>query len=198
MKKYFHTADAVFALLLFCAFAFSVMLVLVLGAGEYKDVRDEIERHYSEDTALDYIAMKSRHYDSSDIFITSWVYASDSETPGAAIDVLCMSETIDGIEYINALYCRDGYLREIYADSDDLFYCRPGYTAPDPDADMINEGGECIVPISSLSVRRIDGTQLVEVTCRGTSGAAASVIIPAAHADADILSVMSAERGASE
>jgi hypothetical protein len=129
MKRYIHTVDAVFALILFCAFALSMLMVLMTGAGAYKNIRDAVRNHYSEDTCVSYIAMKLRHYDGADNSVTL------GDVGG--VPALLLSETMDGDEYVTAIYFYDGYVRELFAEA--------GY-------DQRPEDGFEIVEASSLTV----------------------------------------------
>jgi hypothetical protein len=109
MKRYVHTVDAVFALILFCAFALSMLMVLMTGAGTYKNIRDAVRRSYSEDTCVSYIAMKLRRYDGEGCSV------SLGEIGGE--DALFLTETAGGTEYTTAVYYHGGAVRELYAES---------------------------------------------------------------------------------
>ncbi|MDR0446520.1 MAG: DUF4860 domain-containing protein [Oscillospiraceae bacterium] len=109
MKRYIHTVDAVFALILFCAFALSMLMVLMTGAGAYKNIRGAVRSHYSEDTCVSYIAMKLRHYDGE----SSSVSLGEIEGEPA----LFLTETIEETAYITAIYYHDGSVRELFAEA---------------------------------------------------------------------------------
>lgn len=151
MKRYIHTADAVFALVLFCAFAISILMVLMMGAEAYQKVRDAVENHYSEDTCISYIAMKVRHYDDKD----SAVYVGNVQDKTA----LYMRETFDDTEYVTVIYYYDGYVMELYAES--------GYTF-DPEA------GFRIVEANDLTIMSL-GEGLISIACEGTGGSVAEI-----------------------
>ncbi|MDR0838199.1 MAG: DUF4860 domain-containing protein [Oscillospiraceae bacterium] len=153
MKRYIHTADAVFALILFCAFAISMLMVLMTGAQAYQGVRDTVENHYSEDTCISYIAMKLRHYDDEG----SSVYIGDI----AGLPALYLSESFDGEEYVTAIYFYDGYVMELYAEK--------GY-------DFDPEHGFRIVAAREMTVSEpSDG--LFRISCVGTGGARAETTL---------------------
>ena len=59
-----HSIDIAFALTLFCTFAVSVLMVLMMGASSYNSVTRAMESNYEDRTAAGYIAEKVRHFDS--------------------------------------------------------------------------------------------------------------------------------------
>ena len=153
MKRYIHTADAVFALILFCAFAISMLMVLMTGATAYQGVRDRVENHYSEDTVISYIAMKLRHYDAEDCTITVGSVADS--------DALLMTEVIDDNEYVTAIYFYDGSIRELYAEASYDF-------APDDGAKIVEARG--------ISIKAL-GDGVFTIQCTGTGGAIAETTL---------------------
>jgi hypothetical protein len=152
MKRYVHTADAVFALLLFCAFAVSMLMVLMTGAQAYRGVRDRAENHYSEDTAISYIAMKLRHYDASDCSVTVGTLGES--------DALILTEVIDETEFVTVIYFSGGYIREIFAEK--------GY-------DLAPGDGFEIVAAREIDIASRSG--LIEIKCVGTGGGSAETSI---------------------
>ena len=119
MKRYVHAADAVFALILFAAFAVSILMVLTTGAQAYQNVRNSVENHYSENTCVSYIVMKLRHYDD----VTCDVELGDVEGTPA----LLFSEVIDGEEFVTAIYFHNGYVMEIFAEGGYEFTLDEGF-----------------------------------------------------------------------
>jgi hypothetical protein len=160
MKRYIHTVDAVFALILFCAFALSMLMVLMTGAGAYKNIRDAVRRHYSEDTGVSYIAMKLRHYDDRDCAV------SLGEIEG--IPALFMAENIAGEEYVTAIYYYDGYIRELFADS--------GYEW------KLDDGFE-IIEANSLTITE-EFAGVYNIRCVGAGGGTADTTISLASEEA--------------
>jgi len=149
MKRYIHTADAVFALILFCAFAVSMLMVLMTGAQAYQGVRNRVENHYSEDTVVSYIAMKLRHYDAEDCNVTVSKIAGN--------DALIMTETISGNEIITAIYFHEGFVKELYAEASYEF-------TPDD--------GTNILAAQEISITKSDNG-VISVRCVGTGGSVA-------------------------
>ena len=95
MRRYIHTIDVVFALVLFCAFAMSLLLVLMTGARAYRGIRDNMEETYTGRTCLSYIATKLRHYDETGA-------VSVGELDG--VPALCLAETSGDGAYVTYLY----------------------------------------------------------------------------------------------
>jgi hypothetical protein len=153
VRRYIHTADAVFALVLFGAFAMAMLMVLMTGAQAYQGIRDNVEQHYSEETCLGYISMKVRHYDSAG----GAVYMGDV----GGIPALMLREEYDGVGYITAIYIKDGYVKELYADESFEF---------EPDA------GLDILAAGSLTMSFVEDG-LLAVKCVGTGGGSAEVYL---------------------
>ena len=153
MKRYIHTADAVFALILFCAFAISMLMVLMAGAQSYQGVRERVENHYSEDTAISYIAMKARHFDDSECRIEVGTLAGGT--------ALYMTELFDGEEYVTVIYYHDGYIKEIFADI--AYEIQP-------------EDGFQIVAARGMDVTALGGGKF-SIRCVGTGGAVAETLL---------------------
>jgi hypothetical protein len=153
LRRYIHTADAVFALVLFAAFAIAMLMVLMTGAQAYQGIKDNVENHYSEDTCLSYISMKVRHYDSAG----GAIYMGDV----GGIPALMLREEYDGVGYVTAVYFHDGYVKELYAD--ESFEFTP-------------EAGLAILAVERLDMR-LTGDGLIEASCVGTGGGRASVYL---------------------
>jgi hypothetical protein len=153
VRRYIHTADAVFALVLFAAFAIAMLMVLMTGAQAYQGIKDNVENHYSEDTCLSYISMKVRHYDSAG----GSIYMGDV----GGIPALMLREEDDGVGYVTAVYFHDGYVKELYAD--ESFEFTP-------------EAGLEILAVELLDMRLTDDG-LIEASCVGTGGGRASVYL---------------------
>ena len=153
MKRYVHAADAVFALILFAAFAVSILMVLTMGAQSYQKVRSSVENHYSENTCVSYIVMKLRHYDDANCEVS----LGDVE----GVPALILSEIVDGEEIITAIYYHEGYVKEIYADS--------GYEF------TLADGAE-IIEAQKLTLTS-PAPGLYRVSCIGTGGSEAAATV---------------------
>ncbi len=145
MKRYVHTIDIVFALVLFCVFAMSLLLVLLTGAQAYRGVRDHMEEQYAERTCVSYIAAKLRHYDEAGVV---GVETFDG------LPALCLTESIDGGEYVTYLYFYEGYVCELFTDP------ALGLTAGD---------GMRIMEAGGLTFSQVSDN-LISVACTGIDG----------------------------
>ena len=152
MKRYIHASDAVFALILFCAFALSMLMILMTGARAYQDIRDTVENHYSENTCIDYIATKFRHYD-----------AADSVYIGAVGDApaICLVEEAYDIKYITYIYFYEGSVRELFVED--------GY-------EFAPEDGLSVLPVGGLTFEYAE-PGLLYVKCTGTGGVVAETFL---------------------
>ena len=153
MKRYVHAADAIFALILFAAFAVSILMVLTTGAQAYQNVRKSVENHYSENTCVSYIVMKLRHYDD----VTCSVELGEVEGKPA----LLLSEVIEGDEIITAIYFHEGYVKEIYAEG--------GY-------ELTLAGGDSIIEAQSLTLTS-PSPGLYKIACVGIGGGTAAATV---------------------
>ena len=152
MKRYIHTADAVFALVLFCAFALSMLLVLMTGATSYQDIRDAVENHNSENLCVSYIATKVRHSDMADGVAIGEI----GEAPAIVLSI-----EAGGFYYDTYVYLHDGYVKELFVER--------GY-------DVVPEDGLNVMAVNELD---FDFTEdgLLHVLCIGTGGRAAETFL---------------------
>lgn len=99
--------DTVFVLLIFCVFAASVLMVLMLGGNVYKNVTETARDKYDERTCLSYVWTKVKNNDES-----GRVYVGDFQ----GISVLCLEENYDDAVYQTMIYLYDGWVRELYSE----------------------------------------------------------------------------------
>lgn len=152
MKRYVHTIDVVFALVLFCVFAMSLLLVLLTGAKAYRGVRDNMEEQYAERTCISYIAAKVRHYDECG--------AVRVETFDG-VPALCLTESVDGVEYVTYLYYYEGYVCELFTDPELVLHAQDGMR---------------IMEAASLSISQA-AEDLLVVSCAGMDGDSVEVML---------------------
>jgi len=158
-----HTIDLVFSLTLFCAFAASMLTVLLSGAKIYRAVESRMEEKYEERTCLSYIASKLRHFDAEGaVSLTAF---GDSEA-------LLLTQTVDGAEYGTVLYTYQGMVMELFTELPLAF-------GP--------EAGSPVLPAESLRFTWASD-RLLRVECIGSAGSAAiSVALRAAGEGEDAL-----------
>ena len=145
LKEQRHTIDRVFALALFCAFAASVLMVLIIGAGVYKNTVKSMEDRYTERTCLSYIASKVHHYD-----VSGGVYLQRFGDGQA----LTLEENLEGTDYITLIYAHEGYVKELFMEKG---------------LDLSPEDGEIVIEDTGLELQQA-ADNLIKVSCKGEDG----------------------------
>ncbi|MBQ1280651.1 MAG: DUF4860 domain-containing protein [Oscillospiraceae bacterium] len=128
------------AMLVFALFMVSVLAVLLSGADVVQGITRRDQKSYEQRTAVQYVATRIRQAEEA-----GKIFVRESE----AGDRLVLAETIEGIEFETAVYCYDGYLRELFSIS--------GY---DPGAEF----GEKILPAAQFSVSDEGDYLNIEIT----------------------------------
>jgi len=100
-----HSLTSVFVLSLFCVFAASVLMTLILGTRIHSAMKKASDEAYYSRTALFYITEKLRHRDSRGC-------VEISEFGGAP--ALVLTEKYDGVEYETVIYAYGGSIRELF------------------------------------------------------------------------------------
>jgi len=105
--------DTVFALMIFCVFAISVFLVLILSGSTYRNMVDTAAYGQNERIALSYIRTKVRQAD---------VSGAVSVTDFRGANALTITQHDFGL--VTRIFYYDGWLRELFAEVgfDDHFY----------------------------------------------------------------------------
>jgi hypothetical protein len=104
-----HTIDVVFVLAVACAFAASVLMVLMLGVNTYGSIRNASNTVFNERICLSYITAKIHGNDSASGVRT------DSFT---GISSLYIDNQFDGVDYNTIIYAYDGWLCELFCEKD--------------------------------------------------------------------------------
>lgn len=155
-----HTIDLVFSLTLFCAFAASMLFVLLSGAKIYRGVADRMEENYEVRSCLSYITSKLRHFDTEGA-----VSLAEFGDSGA----LLLTQTIDGTEYGTVLYTYRGKAMELFSEL-------PLEFGP--------EAGSAVLPAESLHFTWLSGS-LLHVECTGSAGSVAAYVTLRAAGEGD-------------
>ena len=103
-----RSIDTIFVLIVFSIFAFSVLMVLMLGASIYKNINDISREDEHERTVLSYVRTKTKNFD---------VAGNVSVEKFHGVSALCIYENIDGTEFRTVIYGYDGWLYELFHDS---------------------------------------------------------------------------------
>ena len=94
----------VFVLVIFCVFAMSVLLVLMLGGNIYKNMSEKIQEGYDKQTGLSYVWSKVKNGDAS-----GSAYVGNFQ----GVSALCLEEQNEFGVYVTMVYFHDGWLREL-------------------------------------------------------------------------------------
>ena len=103
MKENRLDITRVLALVTLTVFALCLLLVLLGGAGVYRNLVEGAEENYNRLTALHYLTTRVRQAENLEI----------GEFHGS--DALVLQERVDGETYLTWIYCWDGWLMELYA-----------------------------------------------------------------------------------
>jgi len=99
--------DTVFVLMIFCVFALSVLLVLILAASIYQNITEISRDGQDERVALSYIWTKVKNTDDAgSIHINEF----------HGVIALCIDEDIEGIIYRTAIYHFNGSVHELFSE----------------------------------------------------------------------------------
>jgi hypothetical protein len=131
--------ETVFVMLIFCVFAASVLLVLMLSANVYKNMSDKALDGYDEQTTLSYIWTKVKNGDDAGMISVGDFYG---------ITALSIYENFGGLTYQTCIYYYDGWVYE-------LFY--------EVGLEMYPEDGIPVIKAESLTFVQLD-SGLIKVT----------------------------------
>ena len=99
--------DTIFVLLIFCIFALSVLMVLMLGASIYKNMTQTVHEGQDERAVLSYIWTKAKNSDES-----GNVYTGDFH----GISAMCFDEEYSGVRYQTIIYHYNGWVCELFSE----------------------------------------------------------------------------------
>ena len=107
--------SALAPLVLFAVFACCVVIVLLFGADIYQGLAQRDRESYQRRTAVQYLTTRIRQCDSVDM-----VFVGDfhEAIPAADGDVIFICETIGERTFYTRIYCYDGYLCELFGETD--------------------------------------------------------------------------------
>ena len=104
-----HTIDVIFVLAIACAFAASILMVLMLGVNVYGHIQDTSNSEFNKRVCLSYITAKVHSNDSYGE-VTAGVFGD--------VPALFLEEEFDGVKYNTIIYTYDGWLRELFCERD--------------------------------------------------------------------------------
>ena len=102
-----HTIDVIFVLTLACAFAASILMVLMLGANVYGNIQRTADTQFNDRVSISYIMTKIRSHDAVGAVRTGEFEGSSA---------LFLDQEFYGEEFTTVIYTYDGWLRELFTD----------------------------------------------------------------------------------
>ena len=145
--------DTIFVLAMICVFAASSLMVVLYGARVYKNIMADTDNNYHTRTGLSYVTNKIRSAD-----VSGSVYTIKRD----GVDMLVISEHLEGTEYLHCIYYYDGWLREI-------MFVEAGYSFNLRD-------GERIVSAEDFTVREL-GAGFLLLTLKNNGGNVLSMAV---------------------
>ena len=130
--------DTVFVLIIFSVFALSVLLVLTLGARIYKNMTDISGENQTERALLSYIWTKVKNGDKSDS-----IHVGEF----GGLTALLFDEEFGGTPYRTAIYQYDGWLYELFCETELL---------TDQTSGFLPEDGVQVMEIADLGFESLD------------------------------------------
>lgn len=106
-----HMVDVLFVIILFCVFAVSALILVMIGANVYKKTVNDMDLNFDSRTSFAYVTEKIRQNDAKDAL-------SIREFGGN--DAICITKNYNGTDYYTYLYYYDGYLREMNVRADSI------------------------------------------------------------------------------
>ena len=153
-----RSIDTIFVLIVFGIFAFSVLMVLMLGASIYRNINDISQDGHYEHTALSYIWTKTKNFDEA-----GSVHVGDFN----GVPALFIDELLGDTEFRTAVYHYDGWLMELFSEAelefspmdgvrivmvDDLSFAEVNYGPVDDSSSLIKvDAGGMVLLLSPRS-----------------------------------------------
>ena len=116
------------ALLLFAVFAVCILSVLLSGTEVYQRLTDRDDAAYTHRTVVQYLSTKVRQADCAQMIAVEDFCGTTA---------LVFSEDLEGEIFDTRIYCRDGYLYELFSPAS---------------RDAVPEDGEPLLPLQSMEI----------------------------------------------
>lgn len=140
-----HTIQTAMALIMFCLFLVSILLVLTSGVKSYSSISSKLSSRYESRTCLNYISSKVKYNDRENS-----IDIKDFNGRNA----LYIKNKIDGKEFNTIIYYYDGYVKELTVEEGKKL----GLSS-----------GQDIVPIKSIEFKKLKNN-LLKVYCTDNKG----------------------------
>lgn len=131
-QKNRHMVDILFVIALFCVFAISALMLVMIGSNVYKKTVENMDQNYNTRTSFAYITEKIRQFDSQDAISVGFIEDTDT---------LILTTFANDTIYNTYIYMYDGYLKELFVKSDTAISL---------------ESGQNILPISDFHLIAIN------------------------------------------
>ena len=131
-QKQRHIVDILFVLALFCIFALSALMLVLIGSNVYRKTVANMDDNYNTRTSLAYVTEKIHQFDETD--------AIEIGTLGDR-DALILKTNTESSQYYTYIYMNDGYLKELFVSAD---------------SDLAPEAGQNILPIEDFQLNKIN------------------------------------------
>lgn len=156
-----HMVDVLFVLSLFCVFAFSALMLVIIGADVYKKTAAHMDTNYASRISYAYLSEKIRQSDRADSFSVG--------TYGDG-DAFMIGEEINGTTYYTYLYQYDGKLRELFTNTPESLNPSSGQAIMDCLHFSVSPLGDHLFCFSMTSSEGIETTLYVSTRCSVSSG----------------------------
>lgn len=104
-----HMVDILFVIALFCVFALSALMLVIIGSNVYKKTVTNMDNNFDSRTSFSYITEKIRQNDVAD--------AIRIEQFGDT-NAICITESHNNIDYVTYLYMHENNLCELNTRAD--------------------------------------------------------------------------------
>jgi hypothetical protein len=160
-SKAHSSISALAALLLLAVFAVGIFAVLISGATGYKKITAGGSEVYNQRTCVQYISTKLRQ--------ATGAQAVELADFGDGTALL-IHQQVDSVDYVNRIYCSNGYLMELFSAADGDFSPEDGEPLLELQAmDICRDGG-----LLSFELVETDGSTVsFKLALRGESEAIA-------------------------
>lgn len=129
-----HIVDVLFVLALFCVFAISALMLVMLGANVYQKTVNDMNHNYNSRTAFSYITEKIRQNDTSSAVSVGTLNGKPA---------ILLSQEADGKLFTTYLYEYDGYLTELFTGAESNL------------GDDILKAGHPLIPIKDFTLTEV-------------------------------------------
>lgn len=146
-----HMVDVLFVIALFCMFAISALMLVIIGADVYRKTVSDMDTNFTARTSFSYVTEKIRQNDlNGNVSIGSF---GDS-------DAIIITEEVNDESFTHYLYLYEGNLCELF--------CRTGALGP--------EAGDDIIAMDSFTIEQVN-EHLYEVELLTADGDATSLMV---------------------